>query len=240
MSLILDALRKMEQERKSRRGAAQDLRPSVLHYRPAAQPKQSVKYPLVLMGVVLIGAGIGAGLLLKGNRGEVAPQAIQAPASGVAASVPGAPQPPAAPVAAPLSVAAPPAVVPAPAQNPAANVAGNLVEPAPVAPAAVRAAKPARIPAAAPGTAPLDIPLPQAKAQRENVEVQGTLPDVAISGIAYQDERRLRRAVLNGQLVGEGAEVAGARVVEIRENKVRMSKGGQIFEIPLSSSLTSR
>ena len=69
---------------------------------------------------------------------------------------------------------------------------------------------------------------------------QATIPDITISGIAYQDERKLRRAVLNGSLVGEGAEVAGARVVEIRENKVRMSRGGQHFDVVFSSGVQSR
>jgi general secretion pathway protein B len=55
--------------------------------------------------------------------------------------------------------------------------------------------------------------------------------DLLVSGIAWQEERKLRRAVVNGSLVGEGAEILGARVVEIRENRVRFSRGGKIFEV---------
>ena len=76
------------------------------------------------------------------------------------------------------------------------------------------------------------------RAAREEVVSGGQ--DITISGIAYQDERRLRRAVLNGALVGEGAEIGGARVVEIKETKVRLSRGGQVFEVPFSSGLQSR
>jgi general secretion pathway protein B len=36
--------------------------------------------------------------------------------------------------------------------------------------------------------------------------------------------------------VGEGAQVAGARVVEIKEDRVRLSRGGQTFEVQLSSA----
>jgi general secretion pathway protein B len=61
---------------------------------------------------------------------------------------------------------------------------------------------------------------------------------ITISGIAYQDDRSMRRAVINGALVGEGAEVAGAKVVEIRENRVRFSRAGENFEILQSSAFT--
>jgi len=58
---------------------------------------------------------------------------------------------------------------------------------------------------------------------------------ITVSGIAWQDERYLRRAVINGALVGEGAEIQGAKVVEIRENRVRFNRGGEIFEVVHSS-----
>lgn len=82
--------------------------------------------------------------------------------------------------------------------------------------------------------------VPQRAAREEAVSASAGGQDITISGIAYQDERRLRRAVLNGALVGEGAEVAGARVVEIKETKVRLSRGGQVFEVHFSSGLQSR
>ena len=63
---------------------------------------------------------------------------------------------------------------------------------------------------------------------------------IAISGIAWQEERGLRRAVVNGALVGEGAEVAGARIVEIRERGVRFSRGGRTFEVSYTSAFPSR
>jgi general secretion pathway protein B len=81
-----------------------------------------------------------------------------------------------------------------------------------------------------------DAGMPQSSSQRRDApEALQTLPEISITGIAWQDERSLRRAVLNGVLVGEGAEVAGARVVEIRESKVRLSRGGQLFEVVMSS-----
>lgn len=240
MSLILDALRKMEQERKNRRGAAQDLRPEVLRYRPATQRKQPAKYPLVLVGVLLLCAGAGAGFLLKENRAELAASKPGQTAAPDAASAPIAQQPLAPPVAAPAPVVAPAAApMPAPvaASGPAAPAA-KLSEPLP---ATVEAAppKPSRKAAMSAGPSQVES-ASQAKPVRESAVEVHAGNDIIISGIAYQDERRLRRAVLNGQLVGEGAEIGGARVVEIRETKVRLSRGGQLFDVPFSSGLQSR
>lgn len=249
MSLILDALRKMEQERKSRKGAATGIRAEVLRYRAAVQQPQAKPYLLAGVAVGLVFAGIGAGVLLKrgpevqatrisqGARGSEGTQQNQAPAPA-AAPVPVATVP-----VAPVAVSAPPeprspaAVAQTVALKPEAPVAA----PAPAAPAASKAARKAvgaeagaaRVEAAA---RPKAQPLPREAAP----ELPAVLPDITISGIAYQDERNLRRAVLNGALVGEGAEVAGARVVEIKENKVRMSRGGQLFDVIFSSGLQSR
>ncbi|TSK05211.1 MAG: hypothetical protein FPO08_17065 [Geobacter sp.] len=239
MSLILDALRKMEQERRSKRGNSQDLRPEVLRYRLAAQPKEKSRYPLaVAAGLVLLCAGLGAGFMLK-SRGaaqvaDQAPAGIPAAPPAVAVQPPVAAVPaPAAPAAAalPQPVSAPPAAAPA---APAQPVVGAAT---PVPPPAEPIRKTSRT--AAPAYAQEAVAQPRVP-RGENVTAAAGGQDIVISGIAYQDERRMRRAVLNGSLVGEGAEVAGARVVEIKETKVRLSRGGHIFEIPFSSGLQSR
>lgn len=240
MSLILDALRKMEQERRSKRGNGQDLRPEVLRYRLAAQPTQKSRYPLAIVtGVVLLCLGLGAGFMLQGRSAEQAadetPSATSVAQPQMVPQVP-APVPPTAaapaPAAAPQPLPAPEvaAVPAAPTQNPAA-------ESAPAALPAAPARKTSR--AALPPSAPEAAPQPRAP-QEEKASAAAGAPDIVISGIAFQDERRMRRAVLNGSLVGEGAEVAGARVVEIKETKVKLSRGGHVFEIPFSSGLQSR
>jgi general secretion pathway protein B len=60
--------------------------------------------------------------------------------------------------------------------------------------------------------------------------------DLKVTGIAWQDERSARRAVVNGALIGEGAVASGARVVEIRQDQVRFSRDGQIVAAPITSS----
>ncbi|MBJ6800616.1 general secretion pathway protein GspB [Geomonas propionica] len=240
MSLILDALRKMEQERRSRRGGGQDLRPEVLRYRLAAQPKEPRRFPVaVVAGVVLVMAGIGAGFLLKGESTQTA---AQAPAASVPAPQLPAAAAPTAPPAVPTGVASPVAAAPvASAPAPALSVAPAAPVVAAQAPAAP--AQPVLLPArrasrtAAAQSAPSEA---SQFAPQEPAAVATGGQDIAITGIAYQDERRMRRAVLNGMLVGEGAEVAGARVVEIKETKVKLSRGGRVFEVPFSSGLQSR
>ncbi|MBU5615435.1 general secretion pathway protein GspB [Geomonas azotofigens] len=239
MSLILDALRKMEQERRSRRGAGQDLRPEVLRYRLAAQPNEPRRYPVaVIAGGVLLLAGVGAGFLLKGPAPQLA---AQPPAAAVPAVQPPVAAAPVTPSAAPTTVAPPVAAAPvAPPPAPAIPVAPAAPVVTTHAPAAVQpVAQPSRKAsrAAAPQPAPSDAP--QIAAQ-EPAASAGGAQDITISGIAYQDERRMRRAVLNGMLVGEGAEVGGARVLEIKETKVKLSRGGRVFEVPFSSGLQSR
>lgn len=60
--------------------------------------------------------------------------------------------------------------------------------------------------------------------------------DIQLSGIAWQEEHRARRAVVNGFLMQEGGVVSGARITDIYQDRVRFSLSGKVFEIPLISS----
>ena len=59
---------------------------------------------------------------------------------------------------------------------------------------------------------------------------------ITLSGIAGQDDRRARRAVVNGFLMQEGGVVSGARITEIYQDRVRFTLSGTYFEIPLTST----
>jgi general secretion pathway protein B len=61
--------------------------------------------------------------------------------------------------------------------------------------------------------------------------------DIKLSGIAWQDERTARRAVINGFLLKEGAIVSGAKVIDIRADRVRFSTPAGLFEIKLDAVL---
>lgn len=76
------------------------------------------------------------------------------------------------------------------------------------------------------------------RAEEQKVPVaQGTpSADIKISGIAWQDERRARRAVVNGLLLKEGNIVAGARISEIMKDRVRFSRSGGYFDVAMTAA----
>lgn len=57
---------------------------------------------------------------------------------------------------------------------------------------------------------------------------------VKLTGIAWQDNKKMRRAVVNDVLAGEGAVIAGVKIVEIRQTSVKFEKGGTVYEVSLS------
>ena len=61
--------------------------------------------------------------------------------------------------------------------------------------------------------------------------------DIKLSGIAWQEERSSRRAVINGFLLKEGAVVSGAKISEILADRVRFSSAAGTFEIRLDAVL---
>ncbi|GLI39816.1 hypothetical protein KI811_01125 [Geobacter hydrogenophilus] len=216
MSLILDALRKMEQERKARQGGGIDIRPDVLgHTRIESAGRSWGNKPLILVaaGIVLLAAGVGTGIVLKkGTEGEKLEQSRSVVRNG--------PLP--AEEVTPVTDPSPPHLSPTPAEAPPAAIPAKPA--APPVPVAAPAPKPVQRPVVVEQSAPAEYP--------------GA--NLTVSGIAWQEERSLRRAVVNGNLVGEGAEVAGARVVEIGERRVKFSQGGRTISVSLSSPFQGR
>lgn len=189
MSLILDALRKMELERKARRLSSQPIRTEVLNYRGTAPPPEKFRIGPIMVSILLVATVAGVFIYLY----QPAAQKPDLPKQRETAKLETAP-------------AVPPL-------------------PAPLPPAELQ--MPKSLPGVATGTASSAKPLPQP----ETVKPRSGPEGITVTGIAWQDEHSLRRAVINGALVGEGAEVQGAKVVEIRENRVRFSRGGEIFEV---------
>ena len=58
-------------------------------------------------------------------------------------------------------------------------------------------------------------------------------PSLKLSGIIWQEEPSERRAMINGKIASEGSIIEGAKVVEIHPARVRFSHNGRSFEINL-------
>lgn len=204
MSLILDALRKMEQERKARRLTGTDIRPEVLSYRgiPRKPSTSSRLIPVTTVTMMLL-LGIGGWFLLKEEKPVPANFPKNSSTPKIASSDPIQSPPPAPQLHATVDPPTQPLPTPAAPQK---------------------------------TTTP---PTPQEQKPPPITEISNA-PGITISGIAYQDERSLRRAVINGALLGEGAEVAGLKVVEIRENRIRFSKAGETFDLVYSTGISNR
>jgi general secretion pathway protein B len=193
MSLILDALRKMDLERKARRQNSPELRAEVLNYRGAVPAAERSGIFRSAAGV-LIASAAAAGIFYVARPEPRKSEPVKA------AESPGQEQS--------SVIQVPPAQL-----SPAQPLPDK---PQPVESGGVKEAQ--------------ELAARTLKASRKIAEEK-----ITVSGIAWQDERYLRRAVINGALVGEGAEILGARVVEIRENRVRFDRGGEIFEVVHSS-----
>jgi general secretion pathway protein B len=58
-------------------------------------------------------------------------------------------------------------------------------------------------------------------------------PSLKLSGIIWQEEPGERRAMINGKIASEGSIIEGVKVVEIHPARVRFSYNGKPFEISL-------
>jgi len=58
-------------------------------------------------------------------------------------------------------------------------------------------------------------------------------PSLKLSGIIWQEEPSERRAMINGRIATEGSIIEGVKVVEIQPARVRFSHNGRFFQISL-------
>lgn len=231
MSNILEALRKAQDEKS--RAADQTItgREALIAHRTTRSWAGANKRVIWLgcSGAVLLAV---VGWLLYGPSSKPASEPKTALTAAAPVNIPAepplqpqqvspAPQP--APAAAAVPSPAPPATaIQAPAPLPAPPQANDDEERSPS-----RRHRPATSPPAAAAS--------QAAQPSHSAEatVSGVPEGVKLTGIAWQDSRKMRRAVINDVLVGEGAVVAGAKVLEIRPALVRFEKNGLVFEAAL-------
>jgi len=227
MSYILDALKKIEHEKSKR--SRPDGRVSIsgdLFQERSRPPARSGLWKIVLLIVAAsLVTGAATWFVLKGS-GKKSAVAVR----------PTAPPPPS-----PINVPVVPPAVPLPAQpQPPPAVAPTIPPSAAVPPASqnteraedeedsLRKARRSKrqIKATSPTTYP-----------KQTVQAVPPPADIKLSGIAWQDERAARRAVINGFLLKEGAVVSGAKITDIKADRVRFSSPAGQFEIKLDAVL---
>ncbi len=60
--------------------------------------------------------------------------------------------------------------------------------------------------------------------------------DIKVTGIAWQDERAARRAVVNGLLMQEGTVVSGATILEITPDRVTFKSPAGTFDVRMDAA----
>ena len=216
MSLILEALKKSEAER--RRGQSPDLFGATLGTPPPRREIPRV-WPLLLLGLILLASAwmIWSG----GSRGESVPPP-QAPVSDSAAPPAVEPRPSTHTPA--VAAAAPPRTTPVPGKGkPAATPAP--VEPPPLPSAFVPAQSADAEPAPPPEEA-----LPTLAAL--DAGSRAALPPLKLSMHVYAEDPAKRFAIIDGQRIGEGALLAGGVVESIRRDGVVININGRRLLLP--------
>jgi general secretion pathway protein B len=227
MSFILDALKKLEQEKAARRGGNVNISDEILrgNHRVSRTSKRTVPLNSLVVGFVFVLLIMAVAATVMWRQRGVVRETESTPVEVSA----GTQQPI-------LAERAPAPPAPGVRETTPAREAAPLtprIEPLPVPPQsnASRTGAPSR-------TSP-----PSIISDRGGDSYQGDASagsNLTVSGIAWQDERSSRRAVVNGVLLSEGKKVGGAKVVEILQNSVRFSSNGRTFEVSLSSPQQGR
>jgi hypothetical protein len=246
MSSILKALRKLEEQQAARRGGTSP----AAHQAPVPGPRWRAP-TAILVSVVLAVAGTVAVMnsLSPRTAPETAAPAPQRQETAAPGSTVGLPEPvlPAEPVTTPLAVTEQETVaVPAPLEE---QVAVRVAVPrsapaarsrtAPAMPSLQEPETAAPFSATARTTPTQTSSRPHSPPEARQVDRALAPPppplSITVTGIAWQKGESDRIAMVNGSPVSEGTVVAGARVVEIKPDRVRFSRDGAVFEVPIGT-----
>lgn len=220
MSFILDALKKLEQEKAARRGGNVKISDEILREErriPRRGKRSLTTAAVAALVVVLVAAAVVAGSIfwMKG-RGEriaddVQPEPERRRSLHKNKRLPDRKETAKAPVLSPG---------PAVGDSRPMSPDRGIVPAKPVIPSALEKGF-SKYPQS-----------PSAEPSPTSAPPSGV--NLTVSGIAWQETRSARRAVINGDLVPEGASVGGATVKEIYRNRVRFDSGGRQFDVYIS------
>lgn len=234
MSLILEALRRSEAER--RRGAPPGLLDGAPHLTAAPRPV----WPLMLGGV-LLGAALAGGLLwwVMGRSAAATDTTTMPVEAPLAADGPPA-RAPSADLAPPPASTLPPAPIASAAPTAfAASVApttssASETPAAPAAPAELAMASPPPAPSAPDIAGPQDALTGPAAGDvpRANLSAEA-LPPLRVSMHVFAEAPAQRFVILDGQRVREGDRITDElQVLEIRRDGLRLSWQGRVLWLP--------
>jgi len=229
MSYILDALKKIEHEKNKKRPDGRfNISGDLFQERKRLPVKNGVWKIVALMVVASLVAAASGWFMFKGKKttgSAVIRQSAPIP-------IPAPPQVTAPPVQIPVQVPAPMVVSPVTPAIPAPQE--NIEEEGDDDSSARRARFRNKQGNTPPVAQKLGVKTLQTSQTIQTVQAPA---DIKLSGIAWQDDRSGRRAVINGFLLREGAVVSGARITDIQADKVRFASSAGIFEIKLDAVL---
>ncbi len=251
MSYILDALKKIEQEKNRKKRVDGKINISGELFNERTRPVKSrpvMKIAAVVLSVTLVASGV-IWYLMKGKlKGQSALSRSSVSSVAVANQV--AVDRSVVPLT-PSLVAPPPVILPptpavtAAAPPPKTPVQAVSSKKQPVEVKTQKKAKPVKPikpikpikPLKQPQTAkPVPVQVPSQTVSKKTPPPTVPPPaEIKLSGIAWQDDRGSRRAVINGFLLKEGGVVTGATISEIQYDRVKFTTPEGRFEIRLDS-----
>ena len=211
MSSILDALKKLEDEKANRGSGTGNIAAKVV--KDGRRPKQRPVWMLpASMAAAAVTAALATYIIMSGFQTSNKPGQLAAPAP------PQQPQRDAPQAAAPMSVT----------PLPSAAVRNRVV---PSAPSDTIAREVPVI--KAPPRPRIEHRSAEKPAPVRPPETLPKLPSLEVTGIGWQKDNAKSQAIVNGRAVSEGVVVEGARVEEIFPDRVRFSFNDKTFEIPV-------
>ena len=217
MSLILDALKKLDREKTAKNGGRMDLTTEIL--KAGDSPRNHSVLPLVLtLAITASVAAVVTYLTIGGSGPRMGDSRSTVPAAPVQTQrVTAAPLPPAA-----AAVTDKPSIPPdvSPAAPVAVSEAMQVGKTKNGGKPATKARATAGVETTRKATAPPD-------------EGPVIMPALKVSGIIWEEVPSERKAVINGTVAREGDSVAGVKVLEIYPTHVVVSSKGKSFKVKM-------
>jgi len=236
MSSILKALKRIEQQKMVRKSADHDI--AWIVRGEDFRPEKKRQWPMFvsLVAVALL-AVLSTYWFMGGFQGAARdslsrPQEELRSASGIpVVTVPVSAQPARSdspPVSTPDSATIPPAVANRPAGNGLRRPTGEVSLKNGLQGGERQAIAPPRAPQPQAALPPRPEPAPAPQASKIS------LPDLNVTGIAWEKDSPVLLAIVNGTSVVEGSLVNGAKVEKILPDRVRFTFENRSFEVPLN------